>query len=501
MSLPIFEPDEDLLALEGEQLAYRDAVKLIAERLIQPRVIGTEDKYHFSRQARTKLAAFMVSMLDERAWTAEALSQVDLRQLLQPIATTEYGAANDGLQASVVDPNIEGQQIELTAGLRELALAEYVDLRKRMKDQLEADLFEFGSQLPEGVDADSIPMYVDELLRETERHDKNRVSAGPVLGQPAFTGQTVTDPTTGQTAVMGTNGAAQDFLDMIGNISSGDTGEQYAFMSDRDVQFMFRQDSPDMAMDAYFSELGFRDQVRQTGAQAPGDTLNVNLDGIAPSRERPRAQVDTSNIAGIEDASSDFGRSYKLSQALNLPFSMSRQEIARLTTKMEKAGLFAQIDGGAPTIKGDPTDPQFKKAYRLLLSKSIQEGKPTSTVLQTSMAAYEEMRADQLQMSLSDPSRVRIASDALSRNILGRKATAQEQAQLVKLVHNWERSAAEQAFDMQTEDKGGEVTEVDWEARLEETIRNQNPDEAGAKDVQRQFDVFQGLLAGPGRGM
>jgi len=250
---------------------------------------------------------------------------------------------------------------------------------------------------------------------------------------------------------------------------------------------MLQTDSPQTVIERYNADLSNRAGARAAGMEfVPADSTQVNF--YKPGPTDLRGDVG----AGREKVS------YTLAQAIRLPAGWTRAEVTAMSEKMRKAGIYDQA-GGEPTVKGDPFDPQFKRAYQLLLGKSLEANRPINQILDEQAIAYEELlnEEDRIRTRLSDPARLRISADALSREVLGRIATDTERAQLVEMIHNWERQEAVAAGP----DGDDEVTDVDWQARMEETIREQNPGEAGAHDVAMQYDTFRGLLRGPGRGV
>jgi hypothetical protein len=478
--LPIFDIDEELAGFGGAPLSRKDAMKILRKRLIKP------DKYHFSNVARNRLAAVMLSMLPESVWTTEVLSRVDMRQLLQPIATNEAMADKRGSLGEVEDP-YSGETIDISPALQELALAEWVDLRERDRGQLIGELHaraETGG-LPEGVDPDGIEIYVDELLKETERAGNNTVRAGVVPDQEAFTGNVVTDPVSGDQILVGANQEFTDFASALADIESGETKtERPAFLTQDDIALMLGIDSPDAVFGRYYDDLGNRAAFKaETGLNTPD-----------------RSQVDMYR-PGPTDLRGDIGAgrekvSYTITEALHLPQSWTRDEVAKMSERMRKAGIFAQA-GGEPTVDSDPADPAFKRAYKLLLAKSIELRTPVHQLLDDGALAYEDAVDEQIRTRLSDPARLRITANALTRDVLGRIATDAEQAALIETIHGFERENAI-ASGPEGDD---EVVDVDWQARMEEMIRERNPGEAGAHDVAVQYDTFRDLLRGPGRGV
>lgn len=132
-------------------------------------------------------------------------------------------------------------------------------------------------------------------------------------------------------------------------------------------------------------------------------------------------------------------------------------------------------------------------------------------------------------VNLSDPAGLKDGADTVAQRVLGRKATAQEQNLIVSTIHAMQRDAQigpqlpddpaqekqdtavmfDQARDaLRTgtpipEDPAGsmqarvsEITQPDIEARTEDALRAQNPQEAGGKDISNAFSTFENILRG-----
>lgn len=484
--------------VSGDQISVDEATDVLVERLrgVDPRLVarltgGSGERFKM-------LVRRVVEELPGEALTDEFVANMGLRSLLLPIATNQ------------------ADQLGFDDDAQQLWQALYTEHSQQLRTKLQTELTTAATNglLPSDIEPGDIPMYVESLLADdVDALTLHQQTIDPDPEQKHFEFFTPTvDPNTGAVVANPQNNAAgSDFLQTVSDLMNGSTTsaiELPAFMTDEDVQFMFRTESAESSIDTYLTELGgreqVRDQVRSEGIPGvshliPPDSIRVDLEGV-DGVPRKNYQAPTNELRP-QDQGPAQGQKYRLSQALNLPFSMSREQVTALSDKMKRAGIYMQIDGGEPAVMGDPTDPQFRRAYKLLLSKSIQTGSTVTNVLETSMASVDEAQADMLRVSLTDPARLRIAADTLGKNILGRKMTAKEQAQLVRSIHAWQRDEAEQAFDMTTNETGGELTEVDWQARMEEMIRAENPGEAGAHDTMQQYEQFRGLIAGPGRGV
>lgn len=289
-------------------------------------------------------------------------------------------------------------------------------------------------------------------------------------------------------------------------------------------------------------------------------------DTVEGTATRVQVLADTSSIPipgtlglGTSVTPEDLGRysnrgSYTINETLQLPSSMSRNELMRLQFRMRQAGLF---DNGEPTIPGDATDTRFKYAWRQLIAQSLETGRPITEVLssrQIDLLRAENSELDQaLNVQLSDPAAIRQSSDQLGTGTLGRRLSDDEHAAVVEFVHNLEqqnarydaaqRQRAEDAadpnagrlnelveldpndtsrfgskFDAEFNDNDRRASQIveemmagepeaqaapdvraDIAARMQEWVRNDNPVEAESHDAADQYDAFRRLLAGPGR--
>lgn len=257
------------------------------------------------------------------------------------------------------------------------------------------------------------------------------------------------------------------------------------------------------------SNVGRLLEYEQAGLDAPEGTQITG----APTRvvysqsERPgRAGqlapgANTNAQRGYEEA---VGRkTMGLSEVVRLPSTMTRAEITALSKKLEKGGYY-DLAGGKPVTIGDPTDPVFKRAWRLLVGQSVESGKPMMSLLTDRMKAYQDQIDDALVTKLTDPARIRMSVDAVGRNMLGRKLRPDEHDDMVTFVHELERRNArlEAGLSPDGDEEGDEeMIMADIEARIDEEMRGTNETEALSHDVAGQYDVFSNLLRGPGRGI
>ena len=200
---------------------------------------------------------------------------------------------------------------------------------------------------------------------------------------------------------------------------------------------------------------------------------------------------------------------YSLTEIMQKPFSMSREEALAIDQKMKRAGIYAVI-GREPTLEGDPTDPAFQAAWQQLATMSLETGTPMTSILEERESAYQASLEASLAVSLTDPARLRLNGNAVARDVIGRKLSDEESQAMIKFLHDLERQNARVSAGLEATATGEPIEGVDEldegivadiDARMQEFVRNQNPGLAGAHDIADQYETFTSLLGGPGRGV
>jgi len=296
------------------------------------------------------------------------------------------------------------------------------------------------------------------------------------------------------------------------------------FMTQADIDMFFRTSTPTAALNQYQMELsarrGFNDQRLEAlrdpdnpmpydlvGPEAPSDDLRFQYkDEVDLHKQLNRGPGGTSMNAPPGGTRWN-KKTYTMTETMDLPETLTRQELKTLTDRMREAGLFEST--GEPNQLGNPTDPNFKQAWHLLMSQAQQLDKPMWEILGEGISAREEIKAekrDSFVAKLSDPASIRASAQALGRQMLGRNVSPEEAEQLIEQIHGWERDQQRALFDAAANAEDGEmntdgdIVDVDWEARMSEELRAQNPDEAAAKDQVNQYESFRSMLGGPGYG-
>lgn len=466
----------------------RDAAQILAKRL---GISGSEFEMGFqaSRGAAVGsdrlrdqylMLVNLVRMIPEDMRTESVLQTADLRPLLAPIMTTTWQAEQRG--------NIDVNGQTFTPKMQSLAGSLFIDYRNKVDDQNLAELEQ------SGLPGDAMAA---ELARLRDDWRSSPYTLKPTLDLQGVISQ---DPATGAIVTTGANQQLSDIAAQFAQIANGagEGGQAPAFLTPDDIRLMFRDNTPASAIGGYMQDLSNRQQAVSQGLidQVPADELIVEMTGRTGDSGgpymRPGASVQARNQGryGAE--------SYTLTQALSLPNGMTEQEVRALSDKMEKAGLYAAV-GGTPFIKGDPTDPAFKEAYRRLLAKSVELNRPVSTILQQDALAYEDALSTKTRIRLTDPTAVGQYANMIGQRELGRNLSKQEQRELVSKIHEFERRAGKD--ETRVSEEGGEMVDVDWQAQIEAMITGQNPEEAAAKDIAANYDTFRSLLGGPVQGV
>lgn len=430
----------------------------------------------------------MLRTIPPELWTEDVLDRIDLRTLLDPfVAKTDDPA----------EIEVNGQKI--SPEQQRYARAEFVDYSKKVIEDYQKDLDSAGI-----VGEEQLALI--EEAKNAWRDNKgalvpvriNMDRYNEAADDAAISG---TQPKTGTAGPAGTEFDISSINDDV----AGPATPPPRFMSLDDYKLMFRDYDADAALGQYVQDLGGRqayladpERVGMVPLNEIRDpTAGMSMEGIG--RGVGRTHADTSSLAGIQAASTylgDYSGGLTLTEMKGQLAHMSREEISKLTDRMKKAGIFDQV-GGEPTIKGDFDDPKLKQAWTTLLAKSLQSGKKPNELLDELALSYEEELADKVHTHVTDPALIRTSSDLMARKLIGRKLSKQEQAGLTKFILELERK--ENKSGVKAETDGGETTDIDWQAQMEEYITHQNPTEAAAKDVANAYDTFKGML-GPAGG-
>lgn len=506
----------------GETVSVRDAAEIIIKRLKletkeswsvfdfgghKNTFIDTGDgKLDIKGSDRIKFAEQLVALLPEDMRTPMVLQRMDIRALLEPVLVT---ADDDG------DTEIAGQKF--SADDRRNATLIFAHLGRQTQNELY-------TQLAKTMDPGSAQAIAQEQAQFTRGTIRPVSMEIPDAGSysESITAEASTVARAEDGSITTSNGPSSGGFGGDLNLYLGgeEALERPAFFTEADIDMFFRTGTADEAIDKYLYESsrrqGFNDERQSAfdagmsyssiGPEAPRDSMRIQYrDEVDPTRQR--ALGPGGNSMNLAPNTKKWDRKqYTLTETLNLPNTMSRQELKTLTDRMRDAGLFE--GRGEPASIGNPADQNFKQAWRELISQSVQLDKPMWELLGESIKGREDVKAearDSFTAKLSDPASIRLTAQSLARQMLGRRISDEEAEALVGQIHKWESEAQFAAFDASTAEPGerdaeGNVLEVDWEARMAEVLRAENPDEAAAKDQVNQYETFRTMIGGPGYG-
>lgn len=426
----------------------------------------------------------LAKSIPEEMRTEGVLRQGDLRPLLNQVQG--QGEVDELEQVTAGDGTFTPLQRRLAGALM---VTETVDQTEKYQAALQG----------RGLSPEAIAVQVAEFRRG--------YTDGTIRRIPQPTGNiSELDPETG--LPMASSDASADVADAgLFDVSQYTEGgaevEPFEYISPDDLERLLQEGSDtDARVQWQLGQEAQGEATAEMGGVVTGDPTRVTYEqgrarrtGQLPPGASPQAQRGWEKAAGRT--------TYGLSEVVRLPATMTRQEVSAISKKLEKGGFY-DLAGGKPVSVGDPTDPQFKRAWRLLVGQSLETGKPMMSLLDDRMAAYQEQIDEALMTKLTDPARIRTSVDAVGRSMLGRKLRPDEHDDMIKFVHELERRNArlEAGLDPNSDEEGdNEMIMADIEARIDEELRANNETEALSHDVAGQYDVFSNLLRGPGRGI
>lgn len=501
---------------EGDTLDDEAAGKIILERLnvewdeLDARMItDAGDKIGFPGVNHRRLARNLASLLPDDMRTEMVLRRMDVRALLDAVMST---ADNE--------QDIEVGGVEFSTKERRMAAILYGDYTRRVSGTLQGELVAQGMDPAQAATlAEQQSQFTPGTLRPVSLAVPDPQSYEDTLADEADLRVRAEDGTT-RVVSDSPNTGFGDGLDLA-SLIGGESIERPSFMTQSDFDILFNTDSADQAIQVYLNEMSRRqgfNEERQAAITAgmdpratppaPGDGLRIQY---RDEQDPARAAVPRGGMMGGAVSDPAYRRAqerwdrkqYTLTQTLTLPNQMSRTELKQLTDRMIEAGLLEESE---VAVKGSPTDPGFKRAWRDLISQSVQQDVPMWELLGQQIKMREDAKAaarESFQAKLSDPATIRLTTQALARQIIGRRISDEEASRLVQMVHQWEADAqfAEaEAMSGETTAEDGSIISVDWQSRMEEMLRAENPDEAEAKEQVNQYESFRTMLGGPGYG-
>lgn len=468
----------------GEPMNAADALRVLQRRL-RPTNDGKRTLKDMGYTVHNgamwaELARRVLSIMPPEMVTEEIINNADLRPFLDSVQKSD-------------DDRIDDDDKAIAAVL----IQDQTDqIREKVEEQL----------IPRADDANAVQTanVIEQLV--------NAWAEGTVYKMDTLTpetGKLIVDPDDGSISATGDLATTQSATGLdISGILDQETSNMRQFMSDEEVGFMVRGDlDPTMAVDTLLAE----DQMRRGGVDSQGNEITgwegsqarvLYSDEDQYDKQKAMSMMPT-GYAWAEEARATMekpGTHYTVRQTQDLPSTMSREEVYILGKKMKNAGLMTED----MTDPSDSSDPAFKKAWKSLMGRALERNESMLSILDSMAKHRAEALEDSYATLLTDPAAIRLQSDAMGKQLLGRALQPDEQAQLIEFYHELERRnlKLQAGFDPNSENSldelEGEAIQADLDARMNEWIRSENPEEAGGKDVADQYDVLTGLLAGPG---
>jgi len=430
---------------------------------------------------KVALATAMLKNLPPEMRTEKILTSGDLRPMLAAVYRDE----------------------DIPEGTKSFAINYFTDENTRIKKGYSEY---FGTQSATTTDATGTIQRVAGNYEDIVEEKLQSARDGTITMLPDFKSLNNMYLTTEGDVQTGNEQLDDDIAGFMDIVSGSGAKTKLSFMTEQEAQQLFTY-SDDVSGEVN-ATLGLEQQymdARDAGeATVTGSRLGINYDDEQQTRHYGLAPgVGGNTEMKRQDVTST--KTYTLTETLNMPQGMTRQQILDMSKKLEEAGFY-ELVGGKPIHKGSASDPKFKAAWKKLVGMSVEEGESMTSLLESRREAYQDAIEESLSASLTDPARIRINAEQLGRNIIGRKLTGEEQSALTTFVHDLERRNARLdaglSLDGSVDDETGLDVNImaDIDAQMAEYVERNNPVEAGAKEYADMGDTFSRLLAGPGRG-
>lgn len=463
--------------------------EILAEKALG-RITGSGSK---KADQYDKLAAKLVQLLPDGALYPSVISQIDQRQVLSHVmaGSTNKSTTVGGVTFSPAERVLAGQQFQVEQARSTTAAGA------------------LATQANVTGDA-AIKAYVEQTAGAF-RGEGTALAPSPLAIATASTPTAPgAAPTAAAAAVAGSAGGG--FASVLANLTSGATSTK-PFLTDGDVQALFRLSSSDLgAVNTYLNQLidyrtnvnpKFRDPFKvQSGVDATGRDPFAPITPALPDDQVPQNVLIQRQMTNQQDQAKG-SQGYSITQAKDLLYTMSKDEVAKMQTLLMRAGYFANSQGKstAPLYSGDPTDPLTQQAWTQLVGDSIRGGKPIFDTLTGKAAAagtkFATIDGKPAQdIALTDSAQIAQGADQLGQKEIGRKLTDAEHAQVVDFIHSLETKA-----QTTTNEPGSQTVEQpDVQAEITKFLDTQFPTEKAGTDVADTYDLFTKMLAGPAGG-
>lgn len=169
------------------------------------------------------------------------------------------------------------------------------------------------------------------------------------------------------------------------------------------------------------------------------------------------------------------------------------EDVTATTNLIATAQRYIQIDRDQ---SGNVTGQRIIKTIDEIINEFTAAGEGDRK-----LKAATQKQGQVYTVTISDPADIRAQVTRIGQAILGRALSDSEQAALVDQMLAAERSPQEAAIQAgQASDNGGDVrlatARVDTEARLQEKIKAQNPNEAAAYSEMNYVNIMREMIGG-----
>lgn len=443
------------------------------------RIIGSEK----SKDKFDALASKLADLLPEEALYESVIGQIDRRQLYAQVMTggktgqsktiggVKFGADERALAGDLFTVE-QGQAVTAATGLAAAA----------------------------GITGDAeVKAYVDQTVNA---YHAARTTLGLSPAAPAAV-QAVTPNADGTTPA---GSSDQSFADILASGATGAAGKT-PFLTDADVQALFRLSSTDLgATNDYLNQLiAYRNDVNPNFTDPFKVRAGAGISGIASTMPTPPTGPTSwsSTTPGNGALLTGTARNYSITEAKDLLYGMSKDEVAKIQNLLLRAGYFADANGKStkPLFMGDATDQTTQRGWLNLIGDSIRGGQPMFDTLSKKALDAGTRFADvngliAQDVVLTDSNAIAQGADDLGVKEIGRKLTDDEHAKVIDFIHGLEKSAQETS----NEPGAQTVENTDVQAEINAYLQKTFPTEAAGKDLAGTYDEFTALLAGPGGG-
>jgi hypothetical protein len=480
--------DPSLKPTEGEDKLNRSDTRKIVDALLGYERLGVDDFAasflpgqggRFAEEsAKGRALAKLTSIIPEELLYESVLRRVDLRPLL----------------AQVMSGNPAGAGIKLN-GMTFSAEERYGagQLFLQVQQQAENQARTVGTQ--QGLTGEALKTYVKKASR-LWAEDRKEVGVGPIgLGEENRAAAEAEAEGTTAPAPSRTSKSWSDTYDEYARNQLADESID-GLPSEEDMRRLFQLDLAD-ASNLWAAE-ATRAQALENGVDAPSYQVDAgDLFGVprtaTPMRLPPQAQGTQAMRDLRDNAGKPASTKSSVLSMMTTLYGRKPDEIRKLQEKLSAAGYFDQWDG-EPEFMGMDTDARTQQAWKSLVQEGFKTNKSLSQILKerTQARKLDEEAGLKNDVRLTDSAGIRIGSDTVGQQVLGRKLTDDERSRLVRFIHGLELAEGKKL----DKDSNDAVESVDVGARIEEWTRSANPVEAGAYDVLSQFDTLQSIIRG-----